>query len=105
MVLLGIRGGRKEEEEEGSNNYNNSKRKKNSMRLWKYEVGRTLGEGNFGKVKYARNLESGQSFAIKILEKHRIFDLNITDQVYMFIQLLVYAVATYSLRYWSITEG
>ncbi|XP_071937678.1 CBL-interacting serine/threonine-protein kinase 1-like isoform X2 [Coffea arabica] len=82
MVLLGIRGGRKEEEEEkGSNNYNNSKRKKNSMRLWKYDVGRTLGEGNFGKVKYARNLESGQSFAIKILEKHRIFDLNITDQI------------------------
>lgn len=51
------------------------------VRLGKYELGRTLGEGNFGKVKYARNLESGQSFAIKILEKHRILDLNITHQV------------------------
>lgn len=79
MVLLGIRGGRKEEEEEKkSNKYS---RKKDSMRLGKYEVGRTLGEGNFGKVKYARNLETGQSFAIKILEKHRILDLNITDQI------------------------
>lgn len=52
------------------------------VRLGKYELGRTLGEGNFGKVKYARNLESGQSFAIKILEKHRILDLNITHQVH-----------------------
>lgn len=51
-------------------------------RLGKYDVGRTLGEGNFGKVKYARNVESGQPFAIKILEKNRIIDLNITDQVH-----------------------
>ncbi|KAL0392220.1 UNVERIFIED_CONTAM: CBL-interacting serine/threonine-protein kinase [Sesamum radiatum] len=51
------------------------------MRLGKYELGRTLGEGNFGKVKYARNLESGQPFAIKILEKNRILDLKITDQI------------------------
>lgn len=56
-------------------------RGKKGMRLGKYELGRTLGEGNFGKVKYARNLESGQPFAIKILEKNRILDLKITDQV------------------------
>lgn len=51
------------------------------MRLGKYELGRTLGEGNFGKVKYARHLESGESFAVKILEKNRILDLRITDQI------------------------
>ncbi|XP_051129493.1 CBL-interacting serine/threonine-protein kinase 1-like isoform X2 [Andrographis paniculata] len=51
------------------------------MRLGKYELGRTLGEGNFGKVKLARNLESGEPFAIKILEKNRIIDLKIADQV------------------------
>ncbi|XP_059637770.1 CBL-interacting serine/threonine-protein kinase 1-like [Cornus florida] len=51
------------------------------MQLGKYEIGRTLGEGNFGKVKYAKNLDSGQSFAVKILEKNRILDLNITDQI------------------------
>ncbi|EPS72100.1 hypothetical protein M569_02656 [Genlisea aurea] len=54
---------------------------KKVMRLGKYEVGRTLGEGNFGKVKYARNVESGRSFAIKVLEKNRILDLKITDQI------------------------
>ncbi|KAJ9181733.1 hypothetical protein P3X46_005797 [Hevea brasiliensis] len=51
------------------------------MRLGKYELGRTLGEGNFGKVKLAKNIESGQPFAVKILEKNRIIHLNITDQI------------------------
>ncbi|KAL9325730.1 hypothetical protein ACSQ67_006375 [Phaseolus vulgaris] len=35
------------------------------MRLGKYELGRTLGEGNFGKVKFAKHTDSGQPFAIK----------------------------------------
>lgn len=51
------------------------------MRLGKYEVGKTLGEGNFGKVKYAKHVDSGKSFAIKILDKSRILDLRSTDQV------------------------
>ncbi|XP_022844672.1 CBL-interacting serine/threonine-protein kinase 1-like [Olea europaea var. sylvestris] len=56
-------------------------REKKGMRLGIYEFGRTLGEGNFGKVKYAKNVDSGQPFAIKILEKNRIIDLKITDQI------------------------
>ncbi|KAA8528162.1 hypothetical protein F0562_035587 [Nyssa sinensis] len=51
------------------------------MRVGKYEIGRTLGEGNFGKVKYAKNIDSGQPFAVKVLEKNRIIDLKITDQI------------------------
>ncbi|KAG7995660.1 hypothetical protein I3843_01G121200 [Carya illinoinensis] len=51
------------------------------MRLGKYELGRTLGEGNFGKVKLAKNIETGQSFAVKILEKTKIINLKITDQI------------------------
>lgn len=51
------------------------------MRLGKYELGKTLGEGNFGKVKFAKDVDSGQSFAVKILEKKRITNLNIADQV------------------------
>ncbi|KAL0368135.1 UNVERIFIED_CONTAM: CBL-interacting serine/threonine-protein kinase [Sesamum calycinum] len=82
MVLLHARkggsggGGSKKEEEVVLPGRANT-----GMRLGKYELGRTLGEGNFGKVKYARNLESGQPFAIKILEKNRILDLKITDQI------------------------
>ncbi|OIW00183.1 hypothetical protein TanjilG_29173 [Lupinus angustifolius] len=51
------------------------------MGVGKYELGRTLGEGNFGKVKFARNTDSGQPFAVKILEKKKIIDLNTTDQI------------------------
>ncbi|XP_068660617.1 CBL-interacting protein kinase 1-like [Aristolochia californica] len=54
---------------------------KKGMRLGKYELGQTLGEGNFGKVKYAKNLESGKGFAVKILEKKRILELKIDDQI------------------------
>lgn len=47
------------------------------------QLGRTLGEGNFGKVKFARKLDSGQPFAVKILKKNKIIDLKITDQVFL----------------------
>ncbi|KAL8490492.1 hypothetical protein ACS0TY_022499 [Phlomoides rotata] len=83
MVLLhACRGGEEENllQQQGPGGEEGGKAKK-VMRLGKYELGTTLGEGNFGKVKFARNLESGLPFAIKILEKNRIRDLNITDQI------------------------
>ncbi|KAL2327519.1 hypothetical protein Fmac_020946 [Flemingia macrophylla] len=51
------------------------------MRHGKYELGKTLGEGNFGKVKLARDMNSGKLFAVKILEKSKIIDLNNTDKI------------------------
>ncbi|KEH24804.1 CBL-interacting kinase, putative [Medicago truncatula] len=36
------------------------------VQLGKYELGKTLGEGNFGKVKLARGTDCGQFFAVKI---------------------------------------
>jgi polyhydroxyalkanoate synthesis regulator phasin len=38
----------------------------------KYQIGKTLGEGTFGKVKFAMNTETGESVAIKVLDKERI---------------------------------
>eukprot|EP00606_Chrysophyceae_sp_TOSAG23-5_P001039 GSChrysophyteH2.ASY1.ANO1.373.1 assembled CDS len=35
-------------------------------RVGKYELGRTLGEGTFGKVKYAVNVETQEAVAIKV---------------------------------------
>ncbi|KAK6913603.1 NAF domain [Dillenia turbinata] len=58
-----------------------SGQEKKGMRLGKYELGRTVGEGNFGKVKFAKHLDSGQSFAVKILEKNRVLDLKVSDQI------------------------
>ncbi|CAL5415143.1 unnamed protein product [Camellia sinensis] len=72
--MVGVGGGGKKKKKEGED--------EEGMRLGgKYEIGRTLGEGNFGKVKYAKNLDSGHSFALKILDKARILHLNITDQI------------------------
>jgi hypothetical protein len=50
--------------------------------LGRYEIGRTLGEGNFGKVKYARHLATGAHFAIKILDRNKILSLRFDDQVF-----------------------
>ncbi|KAG0496492.1 hypothetical protein HPP92_001010 [Vanilla planifolia] len=51
------------------------------MKLGKYELGRTLGEGNFGKVKFARRLDTGEAFAVKVLDRKRILDLKIDEQI------------------------
>ena len=50
-------------------------------RIGKYELGRTLGEGNFAKVKYAIDVETRRSYAVKILEKDKVFHYKIVDQV------------------------
>ncbi|CAN1829672.1 CBL-interacting serine/threonine-protein kinase 23 [Linum perenne] len=41
-------------------------------RVGRYELGRTLGEGTFAKVKFARNTETGENVAIKILDKDKV---------------------------------
>ncbi|KAJ1402027.1 Serine/threonine-protein kinase, active site [Sesbania bispinosa] len=51
------------------------------VRVGKYEIGRTLGEGNFAKVKFARNTETGENVAIKVLDKQKILKHNMTAQV------------------------
>jgi 5'-AMP-activated protein kinase catalytic alpha subunit len=51
------------------------------MRMGKYEMGRALGEGHFGKVKLARHADTGAAFAIKILDRQRILAMKIDEQV------------------------
>lgn len=47
----------------------------------KYQIGKTLGEGTFGKVKFAMNTETGESVAIKVLDKERIQKQSMGAQV------------------------
>ncbi|MCO5567589.1 hypothetical protein L7F22_021283 [Adiantum nelumboides] len=50
-------------------------------RVGRYELGRTLGEGNFAKVKHARNVETGKHVAIKILDKAKIYKEKMVEQI------------------------
>lgn len=50
-------------------------------RVGKYEVGRTIGEGTFAKVKFARNSENGEAVALKILDKEKVLKHKMAEQV------------------------
>lgn len=50
-------------------------------RVGRYELGRTLGEGTFAKVKFARNIENGENVAIKILDKDKVLKHKMISQV------------------------
>lgn len=51
-------------------------------KVGKYELGRTIGEGTFAKVKFAQNTETGENVAIKVLAKSTILKHKMVDQVY-----------------------
>lgn len=50
-------------------------------RVGKYELGRTLGQGTFAKVKFARNIHTGENVAIKILDKEKILKHKMISQI------------------------
>ncbi|GLU22843.1 hypothetical protein SLE2022_388880 [Rubroshorea leprosula] len=55
--------------------------KKKKILMNRYEMGRMLGQGTFAKVYFARNLENGQSFAIKIIDKEVVTRVGLIDQI------------------------
>ncbi|XP_061959339.1 CBL-interacting protein kinase 32-like isoform X3 [Populus nigra] len=50
-------------------------------RVGKYEMGRTIGEGTFAKVKFARNSETGEPVALKILDKEKVLKHKMAEQI------------------------
>lgn len=50
-------------------------------RVGKYELGRTIGEGTFAKVRFAKNSETGEHVAIKILDKDKVLKNKMVEQV------------------------
>ncbi|KAM1014326.1 hypothetical protein TB2_044149 [Malus domestica] len=50
-------------------------------KVGKYEVGRTIGEGTFAKVKFAQNTETGESVAMKVLDRTTIIKHKMVDQI------------------------
>ncbi|GMI64618.1 PROTEIN KINASE 18, SNF1-RELATED PROTEIN KINASE 3.6, CBL-interacting protein kinase 20 [Hibiscus trionum] len=55
--------------------------KKGRVVMQKFELGRLLGQGTFAKVYYARNTTTGQSRAIKIIDKEKIMRGGLIDQI------------------------
>uniref|UniRef100_A0A453AML2 non-specific serine/threonine protein kinase n=1 Tax=Aegilops tauschii subsp. strangulata TaxID=200361 RepID=A0A453AML2_AEGTS len=50
-------------------------------RVGKYELGRTIGEGTFAKVRFAKDTESGDPVAIKILDKAKVHKHGLVEQI------------------------
>lgn len=53
-----------------------------------YLLGRTIGEGTFGKVKLGTHIQTEEKVAIKILEKDRICDVSDVERVSREIHIL-----------------
>ncbi|XP_057512366.1 CBL-interacting protein kinase 18-like [Actinidia eriantha] len=54
---------------------------KGTVLMERYELGRLLGQGTFAKVYYARNVQAGQSVAIKVIDKEKILRVGLIDQI------------------------
>lgn len=54
---------------------------KGNVLLQKYELGRLLGQGTFAKVYHARNLITGMSVAIKVVDKEKVLKVGMVDQI------------------------
>lgn len=50
-------------------------------RVGKYELGKTIGEGSFAKVKFAKNVENGKYVAIKILDRNHVLRHKMMEQL------------------------
>ncbi|KAK3038027.1 hypothetical protein RJ639_032006, partial [Escallonia herrerae] len=62
-------------------NENWKRMKKVTRTIGKYEVGRTIGEGTFAKVKFAQNTETGEGVAVKVMAKSTILKHRMVDQI------------------------
>ncbi|CAJ1960546.1 unnamed protein product [Sphenostylis stenocarpa] len=54
---------------------------KPNMLMQRYELGRLLGQGTFGKVYYARSALTNQSVAIKMIDKDKIMRTGQVEQI------------------------
>ncbi|MFS7931369.1 putative protein kinase CAMK-CAMKL-CHK1 family [Helianthus anomalus] len=55
--------------------------KKGNILMQRYEVGKLLGHGTFAKVYHARNLETNQSVAVKVIDKSKIMEAGLINQI------------------------
>ncbi|XP_051133640.1 CBL-interacting serine/threonine-protein kinase 12-like [Andrographis paniculata] len=49
--------------------------------LGRYEIGKLLGHGTFAKVYHARNVRTGESVAIKVIDKEKVLKIGLTAHI------------------------
>ncbi|KAG6603543.1 CBL-interacting protein kinase 18, partial [Cucurbita argyrosperma subsp. sororia] len=54
---------------------------KGAILMQRYELGRLLGQGTFAKVYHARDIKTGVSVAIKVIDKEKILKVGMIDQI------------------------
>ncbi|GAB4860215.1 CBL-interacting protein kinase 2, variant 2 [Ancistrocladus abbreviatus] len=54
---------------------------KTGVLMQRYELGRLLGQGTFAKVYFARSLKTGQSVAIKMIDKEKVMRVGLMEQI------------------------
>ncbi|KAG6433526.1 hypothetical protein SASPL_105140 [Salvia splendens] len=75
---------------------------KSNVLMHKYELGRMLGQGTFGKVYYARSLQSGQGVAIKVIDKDKIMKVGIVNQIKREISIMRLARHPYIINLYEV---
>ncbi|XP_002963272.2 CBL-interacting protein kinase 32 [Selaginella moellendorffii] len=65
----------------GLKNVSPPRKSASPSRIGKFELGRTLGEGTFAKVRFARNVETGEHVAVKVLDKEKILKHRMVEQI------------------------
>ncbi|KAL8161066.1 hypothetical protein V2J09_012555 [Rumex salicifolius] len=55
--------------------------KKEKILMQRYELGRFLGQGNFAKVYFARDMKSNQNVAIKVIDKEKVLKVGLDLQI------------------------
>ncbi|XP_062078598.1 CBL-interacting serine/threonine-protein kinase 21 [Humulus lupulus] len=64
-----------------SSNFLKSKQMGSAKNIGKYQIGRTIGEGTFAKVKLAVDSTNGQYVALKVIDKLMVMQSNLKFQV------------------------
>ncbi|XP_076920001.1 CBL-interacting serine/threonine-protein kinase 20-like [Bidens hawaiensis] len=55
--------------------------KKGKILMQRYELGKLLGQGTFAKVYHARNIKTGKSVAVKVIDKEKVMQNGLIDQI------------------------
>lgn len=55
--------------------------RKGGVLMQRYELGKLLGQGNFAKVYHGRNIETGVSVAIKVIDKEKVLKVGLMNQI------------------------